>query len=165
MGNYCGDWDCVADCLNQSYGVVSLTEKNSPSFAMVKSILEQVIELTPVLREENLVKFMTSFVSLSAMDMEMMQGRHYSYDSFMSHDFEKILKENLLSESSFISFTRWGGPSSFSFSVVVSTAKLNCFRISSIWQMVSSHMRLIASSRVSYSMNVILEVFHFNFCC
>lgn len=153
VGNYCLDWDCVADCLNQAYsiclhrlhGEVNSTERASA--AAVSNALENIVNITSGLREENLVKFMTSFVALSASDMELMQGNQYSFDAFAATELVKILQDNQR-QSSYISFTQWGGPSYFSFSIVVSTAKLNCYRISSIWQMVTSHIRLVMSSRV-----------------
>lgn len=151
IGDYCNDWDCIADCLSQSRALVAATDEyGKEDTVSMTSLLESIVNISMFLREENLVKFMTSFVTLSTSDIESLLIRQDAYEGFISADFQTILKDSLSSEG-FVSFATWSGPNCFSFSVVVTTAKLNARRISGVWQMVASHIRLVASSKVCFS--------------
>jgi hypothetical protein len=110
--------------------------------------MESIVDVTKFLTEENLVKFLTSFVSLSTSEIESLHSHQESFDAFIAADIQALLKESISSDK-FMNASTWGAPSSFALSVVVSTAKLNSLRISSVWQMVTSHIRLVASSKVS----------------
>lgn len=144
-GDYCSDWDCVADCLSQSSCILHSPDSVDKGLS---TTMESIVDVTKFLTEENLVKFLTSFVSLSTSEIESLHSHQESFDSFIAADMQTLLKESISSDK-FMNASAWGAPSSFALSVVVSTAKLNSLRISSVWQMVTSHIRLVASSKVS----------------
>lgn len=144
-GDYCSDWDCVADCLSQSSCILHNPDSVDKGLS---TTMESIVDVTKFLTEENLVKFLTSFVSLSTSEIESLHSHQESFDAFIAADIQALLKESISSDK-FMNANTWGAPSSFALSVVVSTAKLNSLRISSVWQMVTSHIRLVASSKVS----------------
>lgn len=162
VGNYIGDWDCVADTLDQSYSFLCGQGKSGldltsisqrPETKTVIAQLEGIEYASHCLSDENLVKFMTSFVSLSMN--ELVSGRPISSDVEVHFDLNKLLDDKSIAagapSSAALSYLRQAsecGIVGYAFRVVVSTAKANAHRIFSVWQMVSSHFRLMASLKV-----------------
>jgi hypothetical protein len=150
------DWDCVVDCLEQ---VSALTENDVIDLdtsasstatahsqphrhvhcamadrAKVIEALERFQGYAAFLSSDALIKLTTSFVALSMNNIAV-------FSSGLLGD----LRSSSGGSEPQSSFSE--NPS-FSLKAVIALTKRNCFRIATIWQMVISHLRMVAASKV-----------------
>jgi hypothetical protein len=165
LGNVISDWDCIVDCFEQVYTRSRLRESISNNSMMVKPstelrFLAVLIDRFPLftvsLCDDNLVKFMTSLVALS-MNSLTSESRKLSILSTGTETFHgDIIDVIEKSEGSGVEVPIYllrgmeEKTITFSFKFAIETAKLNSFRIASIWQMMISHIRMMAVMKVLF---------------
>lgn len=161
MADLITDWDCIADCLEQFTAIYYSNVRDGSSinkkwfsdcqdklvhFLNVESIIHSIEsfgQYTKYISNESLVKLMTSFVALSMNNLSFNAECSHTPPPTILYDISQIrqVDEDYLSKS-----IRAGGIS-FSLKTVIEVTKINAPRISVIWQMVTSHLRMLASLR------------------
>lgn len=160
MADAITDWDCIVDCLEQFTSIYfsqnDTTQRKSKIIVQDKLIHHSVLEsimgcidlfqyYTVYLSDESLVKLMTSFVALSMNNLSLSTSDSmYSGGSAGIYDINE-LKFGVAIESDYLTKSLKTGGISYSLKCVISVTKINSFRISTIWQMVTSHLRMLAS--------------------
>lgn len=163
LGNVISDWDCIVDCFEQIYmhakwPDVSFTADNFGNSSKELMHLTSIIERFPVfsisLCDDNLVKFMTSLVALSmnSLTAESKMSLIASGSENFHGDIINVIKEcgnyGYPNSPTYLQRGMQEKTLTFSFRFAMETAKLNSFRIALIWQMMISHIRMMASMKV-----------------
>jgi hypothetical protein len=170
MCNVISDWDCVVDCFDQIY---MRGKYSNDSFVANKDLLflSALIDRFPaystLMNDESLVKFVTSLVALSmnTLTSDALQNSVLSSgsESFYADVINVIQCSNTgdspMMFPQYLSRGLQDRNLSFSFKFAIETAKFNSFRIASIWQMVISHIRIMASMKVFFLLQLILSGF------
>jgi hypothetical protein len=164
-GNIFPDWDSVADCLDQFFTVIAAKTKSISQSSVIQQVecrevmnsLQKLHFFTVDLSNESLIKFMTSFVTLSVNDLAMLAGSESEPDGAIQFDLRGLQSSSVSGfwtkeSENYLSSGLQMGYVSYAFKVVITTVKLNIHRLSSIWQMVASHLRFMASMKVLFSL-------------
>lgn len=180
------DWDCVVDSFDQlvtyfnasrgsnlvkagssmSPPVVLLSGSNTCATPLETDKIIQAIDRFKVfslyLSDDALVKLMTSLVALSINNLALSpivgksSSGNFSNTSIGNDNFDfNIYDANpneILGRMSI----------GFCLNSVIEITKINVFRISTVWQMVTSHLRMIASLKVGLLIYFILYVDQYN---
>lgn len=157
------DWDCIVDSFeqfrayfNQSIQAPSksLSASVPDEYVLANTIrkIERFVDYTCLLSNESLIKLMTSLVALSMSNLTTgqsgLQGSLPS-DYFNGNIIEIIHSTKLGSQYvAYFDVAMKMGLVTYSLKMVIDIARKNARRISSIWQMVTSHLKMIASMQV-----------------
>jgi hypothetical protein len=164
------DWDSVIDAFDQIHKhfitkrAVATEDVSQSEIDKVFSALDRFKKFSVYLSDDALVKLMTSLVAMSLNNLAVSAVSSSSSSNSSSSNSSNSNNQNNgflatllrpLSGTSSQSPTYSGpaymmegllsGSISFSLDAVVEITKLNVFRMSCIWQMVTSHLRMIAS--------------------
>lgn len=146
------DWDCIVDCLEQvSLLVAQQSEENGPQLMYPRKILQvalrRFLDYSLYLSQDSLLRLMTSFVALSMNNLTLFS----SSSSLRTVPLSPASSNTVVGVSS----SSTGGTNSlnnssvpYSIEAVVTISKRNAFRITTLWQMVLSHLKMICSSKV-----------------
>ncbi len=151
------DWDTIVDTMEQlvratltmgvSDGDVSLSE-----IEKIFQGIERFKSYTIFLSDDALVKLMTSLVALSINNLAGPTPRAKKGTSGAPKKSKSIpsnIAKFTLSAPSYMQEAILLGEVNFSLQAAVEITKRNTHRISTVWQMVSSHLRMIASLKSS----------------
>ena len=127
LADFIVDWDLVVDALDQ------LSVTNLP----LSRAIWRFNAYSIVMSDEGLVRLMTSLVTQSLNNLSM---------GIVAVQAPQLGE----SSSSSGSPHAWSAVASFPLMAVIEITKRNCFRVSSIWQMVTSHLRMLGSSKVGH---------------
>lgn len=173
LGNVLCDWDCIVDCFEQMYTRSRLSEASYPvdtakiskELQFFALLIDRFPLFTVSLCDDNLVKFMTSLVALSmnSLTSESKKSSMLSSGTETFHgDIINVIEAsgNITNRDlpTYIERGMQDKTINFSFKLAMETAKLNSFRIASIWQMIISHIRMMAAMKVMIVMNSIRPI-------
>jgi hypothetical protein len=130
--------------------------KNIPDDFTLQRVMETIDRFkryTILLSNDSLIRLMTSLVALSMNNLsvnEVDNGGTINHEIF-NRDFVSIINsaKNGALEAGYFDRAIAKGFVSVSLKMLLDVAKVNACRISSIWQMVTSHIRMMASMKVS----------------
>ena len=162
------DWDTIVDTMEQlvratltigvSDGDVSLSE-----IEKIFQGIERFKSYTIFLSDDALVKLMTSLVALSINNLAGPTPRGKKGSSGVPKK-SKSIPSNIakfnLSAPSYMQEAILLGEVNFSLQAAVEITKRNTHRISTVWQMVSSHLRMIASLKSSSIRSIAVAATH-----
>ena len=131
LADFIIDWDLVVDTLDQLS--VAAAASNNANLLLSRAIW-RFHAYSIFVSDEGLVRLMTSLVtqSLNSLSLGIV-----------------AVQEPQLGENS--SMSPHASVASFALTAVIEITKRNCFRVSGIWQMVTSHLRMLGSSKVGDS--------------
>ena len=166
LANHISDWDSIIDaleqivqCLLSPQRVVS-EDVTSTEVDKVLSAIDRFKEYTIYLSDDALVKLMSSLVAMSLNNLAVTAKSSSSVDLASYSDRTEALRgaRKDLGIASVVQKSNRPlkihpymlegvsvGAVSFSLQAAVEVAKINCYRITCIWQMVTSHLRMVAS--------------------
>ena len=140
------DWDHVVDSFEKISTIILpikgiVHEDVTPlDIDRINLALDRFKNFTIYLSDSSLVKLMTSMVALSM--------QRFSSGTFLGQ-----LSGEIVCESARFSIDANDASNiSFLLTSIVDIVKLNSFRVAVVWQMVSSHLKLVCSLKVSVSM-------------
>ena len=134
LADFIVDWDLVVDALDQLS--VTAAASNNTNLPLSRAIW-RFNAYSIVMSDEGLVRLMTSLVTQSLNNLSM---------GIVAVQAPQLGE----SSSSSGSPHAWSAVASFPLMAVIEITKRNCFRVSSIWQMVTSHLRMLGSSKVGH---------------
>ena len=136
------DWDTVVDSFDQLDNFLTSSKAQHDDVTpldvdKIASAIKRFKNFTLYMSDESLVKLMTSLVALSMNSLAVSAG---------PSNIPRSSSEEALRGSNNFSSPLSGGESLGStLFTIIDITKINSFRISIIWQMVTSHLKLIAS--------------------
>lgn len=155
LGNVITDWDCVVDAFDQLCLRMKATDGNGiteKDLSFLCAVVKRFPAFTTSLEEESLVRLMTSLVALSTNSLVTEQRQFSSHvndsDSFITDLNDVIHCIDSCASPQYLSRGLLERTISFPFKCAVDIAKENSFRVSSIWQMMMSHIRVMAAVKV-----------------
>jgi hypothetical protein len=156
VGDVITDWDSIIDCVEQ---ILLLPPSSTKSAAVgaddsisasdmdkVLSAFQRLISYSAFLSDDSLVKLMSSLVALSLNSLET--SSHSHQPNFKVPKSSIFRANEAKANLPYLADCLSEGMVGFSFQAVIEVAKLNAHRVSCVWQMVSSHLRMIASYKV-----------------
>ena len=138
LADFLVDWDLVVDALDQLSVATALPSSSSSSSSTNANLpLSRAIwrfhTYSIFVSDEGLVRLMTSLVTQSLNSLNLGVA---------------AVQAPQMGENSNSSSNPHASVASFPLMAVIEITKRNCFRVSSIWQMVTSHLRMLGSSKV-----------------
>lgn len=129
LADVINDWDTIMDAFAQIYhAMIVKSEKSNEDIMLdlqkIQNCFERFKVFTVFICDEALIRLMSSLVALSLNGLGENQ-KLLTYNASLA-PFPRYMKD-----------AAQAGVLSFSFRLVVEVAKLNAYRVSSIWQMVS----------------------------
>ena len=163
LGNRISDWDIVVDAFEQitdyllNPKILLADDVTSTEVDKVFVALERFKGYTVFLSDQSLVKLMTSLVALSLNNLAVTAKSLSSGDSIDNLNgrlidnmpSSVIVKNKPRRAPAYMIEGIVAGYVSFSLQTAVEIAKFNMHRISCIWQMVASHLKMVASLKSS----------------
>lgn len=157
--DFISDWDCLVDCFDQFYSqyvsyyhdvrVSEYSLLNLPELNANIAALLRMNRFSKFLTNENLIRLMTSFVALSMNEIANSLN-HIDISNSVELDFDitEVISGALIDQPSYMDKAILHGFATYSLKMVVEVTKVNAFRLSIVWQMVTSHIRQMALSKV-----------------
>jgi hypothetical protein len=144
LADVISDWDTIMDSFTQLFSAIQAkqyhTEELSPSdVTKIEASFDRFKMYSIFVSDDALFRLMSSLVAISLNELGDTDN-NASIIHNKSSEMPAYMKE-----------AQSHGVLSFSFRAIIDIAKLNAFRVSSIWQMVTSHLRMIASQKVCYN--------------
>lgn len=162
LGDSISDWDCIIDSFEKlmyyrKEKVLSLVDLSLQS--SIKNLLltlDKFKFFTVYLSNESLLKLTTSLVASSMNDIVIFSQMNFEGSNEKNAlDALEIIKD--ISNYDFLNPNKTiydqlldSGKVSFSLYLVIEITKQNIFRVSAVWQMVTSHLRMMGLGKVSF---------------
>ena len=159
------DWDMIVDSFDQLSSLV-YANRNSASGDVtqidadkVSAAIDRFKKYTVFLADDSLVKLMTSLVALSMNGLAVSAG---ASNVPTTKSDEAFRTTNNISP-----FNLNGEALGSTLYTIIDIVKLNSYRVSIVWQMVTSHLKLIASLKSQnsrkFAVNALFEVIELSF--
>jgi hypothetical protein len=165
-----GDWDVIMDCFEQLSSYILNSNSTSRRVEVTPDELEKIIDCigrfklyTVHIADGSLVKLMASLVALSLNSLAVLpSGQSTATNSKAGNGSNTHISSSSLAAVMSMGVSGGKGNSTqyltegiskgligFSMQATIEISKMNSFRVSSIWQMVMSHLRMVASLKSS----------------
>lgn len=143
LSDVISDWDTIIDAFEQVLMIIN-TARLSNDTSLVKQIdslhqcLNRFKSFSVFLSQDSLMKLMSSLIALSLNCLGSTDG------ASMSSHYSNIVDT---SKPAYIVSAIQAGVMSYPLNAVIEITKINCHRVSCVWQMVTSHIRMIATHK------------------
>lgn len=160
LADVISDWDVIIDTIEQILEYIS-SNKFAFSDDVTASDRDKVFEATSRLKQytvylsdDSLIRLMTSLVAMSLNNLSSTGKKVTPGGRGRASDLRRSLTPGYLSDGIA------AGAVNFSLQAAIEIAKYNSYRLSCVWQMVTSHLRMLATMKNEHIRTVAVAATH-----